>query len=53
MKVETDDPSTKALIGLIVTFAPLLASGPMCPYSKYVLTNGVETRVFVGARHDN
>jgi hypothetical protein len=51
--VKTDDPADKAMVGLALLFGPLLVGGSLCPYSRYVQTHGVETRVFVGTRHDN
>ena len=43
----------KGIMGLALTLWPLLSTGPICPYSRYVLKNGVEARKFVGTRDDN
>jgi len=43
----------KGVLGLAMTLWPLLSTGPICPYSRYVLKNGVEARKFVGTRDDN
>jgi hypothetical protein len=43
----------KGLLGMMVVLLPVTATGPICPYSRYVLEHGVETRKLTGTRDDN
>ena len=50
---ERSDLILKAAMGVAALISPIWSTGPMCPYARYVLEHGVETRVLPGVRNDN